>query len=268
MRGLGCWRPGGVSHKGMISVVIPTLNAEARLAQCLTALVAAAVDGFVREVIVADGGSHDRTQRIADQAGATLLTAPSGRGSQLKSGAAQARQPWLLFLHADTVLAPGWEEAAARFMGRVDRGEIGPAAATFRFALDDRGLAPRALERLVALRGHLLGLPYGDQGLLIPRRLYDEIGGYRDMVLMEDVDIVRRLGRRRLVRLSVRAVTGAERYRRDGYVRRVLRNQLCLALYAGGLAPERIARIYNGRAEDAADGQGSARDTAAGDRTS
>ena len=165
----------------MISVVIPTLNAERRLAACLTALVPAAVDGFVCEVIVADGGSTDRTALVADQAGATFISMTPGRGGQLRAGARQARQPWLLFLHADTVLATDWELEAAAFMGRVDSGEVGPSAATFRFALDDRGAAPRILERLVALRRSVLALPYGDQGLLMPRRLYDEIGGYRDM---------------------------------------------------------------------------------------
>jgi len=231
----------------MISVVIPTLNAQQHLAACLTALVPAAVDGFVREVIVVDGGSCDRTTKIVDQAGAVLLTSEPGRGGQLAAGARRAQQPWLLFLHADTVLAADWDIEAAAFMGRVDKGDACLSAATFRFALDDRGLAPRLLERLVALRGSIFALPYGDQGLLVPRRLYDEIGGYRDMALMEDVDLVRRLGRARLTPLRTPALTSAERYRREGYVRRILRNQASLALYACGASQETIARIYAGR---------------------
>ena len=231
----------------MISVVIPTLNAEQRFAACLTALVPAAVDGFVREVIIADGGSRDGTAKIAEQAGATYLTTEPGRGTQLHAGAARAKQPWLLFLHADTVLSPGWEDAAAAFMGRVDLGGLPLAAAAFRFALDDIGVAPRTLERLVAIRSSLLKRPYGDQGLLIPRRLYDEIGGYRKIALMEAVDIVRRLGRRRLTILRATAITGAQRYRQHGYLQRVLRNQMCLMLYSAGVAPDRIARVYDGR---------------------
>lgn len=231
----------------MISVVIPTLNAERHLAACLTALVPAAVEGFVREVIVVDGGSSDRTAKVVDQAGAVLVTTEPGRGRQLARGARRAHQPWLLFLHADTVLAAGWEPEAAAFMGRVDKGETPLGAATFRFALDDRGLSPRVLEGLVALRRSLFALPYGDQGLLIPRRLYDEIGGYRDLALMEDVDLVRRLGRRRLTSLRTIATTSADRYRREGYMRRVLRNQASLALYACGASQERIARAYAGR---------------------
>ncbi|MFN3868308.1 MAG: TIGR04283 family arsenosugar biosynthesis glycosyltransferase [Hyphomicrobiaceae bacterium] len=238
----------------MISVVIPTLNAEERFASCLTALVPAAVEGFVREVIVVDGGSSDATLRIADQAGVDVVTSEPGRGMQLRAGARQARQPWLLFLHADTVLSPGWDNEAMDFIERVDHGRQRQTAATFRFALDDFGLAPRLLERIVAFRGSVLALPYGDQGLLISRQLYDEIGGYRPIPLMEDVDIVRRLGRRRLWRLRSIATTGAARYRADGYIHRVLRNQVCLGLYGLGVAPSRIARLYPIRATAAAPG--------------
>lgn len=228
----------------MISVVIPTLNAEERFASCLTALVPAAVEGLVREVIVVDGGSTDATLRIADQAGVDVVTSEPGRGVQLCAGAARARQPWLLFLHADTVLSAGWDNEVMDFIERVDHGRQPQTAATFRFALDDYGLAPRLLERIVAFRGSALAMPYGDQGLLVSRRLYDEVGGYRPMPLMEDVDIVRRLGRRRLWRLRAAATTGATRYRQAGYMRRVLRNQLCVGLYAVGVSPSRIARMY------------------------
>jgi rSAM/selenodomain-associated transferase 2 len=228
----------------MISVVIPTLNSEASLTDALAALVPAAVDGLIREVIVVDGGSQDHTAAIADGAGATFMSSGGGRGPQLAAGAARARFPWLLFLHADTMLDPGWERDASAFMERVDRGARPPAAAAFRFALDDAGLRPRLLERLVALRCALLRFPYGDQGLLIPRRLYDEIGGFRPLTLMEDVDMVRRLGRRRLAMLGARAVTSAERFRQDGYALRSARNLACLALYTLRVPPHVIRRLY------------------------
>ncbi len=228
----------------MISVIIPTLNAEATLASPLASLVPATVDGVVRQVIVADGGSTDRTLEIADAAGADIVQGEAGRGRQLAHGAESARSAWLLFLHADTVLEPGWHAEAAAFMDSIETGHRPVSAAAFRFALDDSGMAPRLIEAGVSLRCGLARLPYGDQGLLLPARLYREIGGFRPMPIMEDVDIVRRLGCRRLTMLRSRAVTSASRYRQEGYSRRVARNLSCLALYALRVPTDTIARLY------------------------
>ena len=228
----------------MISVVIPTLNAEAGLAATLGALVTATVEGLVREVIIADGGSTDRTLAIADQAGARVVTVRRGRGCQLKAGAEAARFNWLLFLHADTVLEPGWEREVGGLIERVETGRRPETAASFRFALDDAGLLPRLIEAGVAVRSTVMGLPYGDQGLLIPRRLYNQLGGFRELPLMEDVDLIRRLGRSRTVILRSVAVTSAVRYRRDGYLTRAARNLACLLLYYLHVPPRMITRIY------------------------
>ncbi len=228
----------------MISVVIPTLNADDGLAACLTALVPAAVEGLVREVIVVDGGSSDRTLKIIEQAGAELVRSSPGRGEQLAAGAARARSPWLLFLHADTVLEPGWEREVATLIERIDSGRRQPTAAAFRFALDDDGLWPRMIEAGVAMRCALFRLPYGDQGLLIPRQLYQQVGGYSRLPLMEDVDLVRRIGRRRIAALRSRAVTSAVRYQRDGYLRRSVRNLSCLTLHLLRVPARFIARLY------------------------
>ena len=238
----------------MISVVIPTLNAERDLAATLTALVPAAVDGLIRDVIVVDGGSTDRTRKIAEASGADIVESPVGRGQQLAAGGAKARGQWLLFLHADTVLDEGWSRAALAFMNETDQGDRDPAAAVFRFRLNDQGLIPRALEAVVALRCKVLRLPYGDQGLLISRRLYDKLGGFKAMPVMEDVDIIRRLGRHRVVLLDVDATTSAERYKRDGYLARTARNLLCLTLYGAGVSPAKIARVYRSRKEPSSPG--------------
>jgi rSAM/selenodomain-associated transferase 2 len=228
----------------MISVVIPTLNAERHLARTLTALVPAAVDGLVREVIIADGGSTDATADIAEAAGATFITAERGRGQQLLAGASQAKSPWLLFLHADTILQSPWEEDAFRFMRSVDVGDAAEAAGVFRFALDDSGVGARILEAAVHLRGFVLRLPYGDQGLLISRRLYDEVGGFQPLALMEDVEMVRRLGGRRITRLRATALTSPRRYQQDGYARRALRNLTCLTLYYMRVPPRYLVKLY------------------------
>ena len=222
----------------MISVVIPTLNAAATLQRALSPLVPAAVDGLVREVVVADGGSTDETLALAEDAGARIVSTERGRGVQLAAGCAAAKGPWLLVLHADTELADGWAAAVADHIARR-----ADTAGYFRFALDDRGTRARLWERGVALRCRTLALPYGDQGLLISRGLYDEVGGYRPLPLMEDVDLARRL-RGRLAPLAARAVTSAERYRRDGYLGRSTRNAVLLVRYLAGADPERLARVY------------------------
>jgi glycosyltransferase involved in cell wall biosynthesis len=188
----------------MISVVIPTLNAERLLPRCFDSLIAAAVRGVVREVIVADGGSCDGTLAIADAAGAHIVTAGKDRAAQMTAGAAVAKSDWLLFLYPETSLEPGWEMEAESFIDQAVMER--PRAAVFRFALEDFGGEARRAEAKAALRTALLALPYGDQGLLIPKRLYVKLGGYRALADIEDADLVRRIGRRRLVVLRARAV--------------------------------------------------------------
>jgi rSAM/selenodomain-associated transferase 2 len=195
----------------------------------------------VCEVIVADGGSSDETIARARSPGARVILAPAGRGSQLAAGAAAAAGDWLLFLHADCRLEPAWESAVGAFLAMP---EAARRAGYFDLALDDCALAARRLERVVAWRSRVLALPYGDQGLLIARALYDRVGGFAPLPLMEDVDLVRRLGRRRLARVGARCLASARRYRHDGYLRRPLRNLLCLALYFAGVPPAHIVRLY------------------------
>jgi rSAM/selenodomain-associated transferase 2 len=227
-----------------VSVVIPTLEAADRIGPCLGALGEAVMEGVIHEVIVADGGSADAIAEVAEAVGARLVTAERGRGPQLAAGARAARGDWLLFLHADTVLAPGWGAAVlAHIQSRPGQ------AGYFTLRFDAPGNRPSPAARIVAgwanLRSALFALPYGDQGLLVSRVLYDKTGGYRPIPLMEDVALIRRIGRRRLTRLRVAAVTSAARYAAEGWFRRGWRNLTTLALYFLGVDPERLARRYS-----------------------
>jgi len=223
-----------------LTVVVPALNAAATLPATLESLAGA-------RVIVSDGGSTDDTVSVAKGLGAETLTSGRGRGAQLAAGAraalgdGDAPGEWLLFLHADTRLADGWVEEVAGFCADPGNRE---RAAVFRFALADDAPAARRLERIVDWRTRFLGLPYGDQGLLIHHAFYQSLGGYRALPLMEDVDLVRRIGRRRLHLFHSAAVTSAARYQREGYYFRPARNLLCLLLYFLRVPTPLIARIY------------------------
>ena len=224
-----------------LSVVIPTLDVAGPLESLLEELTHARAEGLALEIVVADGGSADGTVFCAHRHGARVIAAPRGRGRQLAAGADAARGAWLFFLHADTRPGPGWVEQARRFMAVPENAE---RAAAFRFALDDAGLQARRIEALVAWRCRVFGLAYGDQGLLIARAHYRALGGFAPVPVMEDVDLVRRIGRARLILLDAPAVTSAARYRRDGWILRPLRNLLCLALYFLGVPPRALARLY------------------------
>ncbi|WP_425100040.1 TIGR04283 family arsenosugar biosynthesis glycosyltransferase [Tropicibacter sp. S64] len=219
-----------------ITIIIPTLNAERGLPACLSALGEGLSAGLIRELIVSDGGSSDGTVRMAEAAGAELVSGPASRGGQLRRGAEVAQGDWLLFLHADTVLEEGWSEAVLAVLAT-------PGAYHFRLRFDAKGVMPRLVAGWANLRSRLFGLPYGDQGLLIHRSLYDALGGFDDMPLMEDVALARR-AKGRLRVLPVAAVTSAEKYRSQGWLRRGGRNMITLARYFAGVDPERLAKRY------------------------
>lgn len=218
----------------MLSVIIPTLNAGTHLKPLLDQ-----VGQVCEDIVVTDGGSRDGTLAVALSAGTRLAVGCKGRGWQLARGAKWARGDWLLFVHADTVLSDGWGEAVEGHMR-----DFPERAGYFRYALDAHGVWPKLVSGFVGMRSKFLALPYGDQGLLISRALYEEIGGFPDWDLFEDVAIIRALGRRRLRQLPARAITSADRYETQGYLRRGLRNLSLIIRFSFGADPQKLKALY------------------------
>jgi rSAM/selenodomain-associated transferase 2 len=222
-----------------ISVVIPTLDAAEHLPATLAHLMPGLSEGLIRELVISDGGSTDDTARIAEDAGARLVTGAKGRGGQLRRGVAAAQGEWLLVLHADTHLGEGWVGAVCKHL------ELSPdKAGYFRLAFRSSHPGASIVARGANLRTRWFHLPYGDQGLLISRELYDRIGGYPDQPLMEDVEIARKLGSR-LSPLAATAHTGADRYEQAGWLRQASRNLWRLARYRFGAGSEGLAQGYD-----------------------
>ena len=221
-----------------VSIVIPTLNAEPHLPATLSSLVDGVSAGVIRDLVIADGGSTDATAAIAEEAGATFLTCQPGRGQQLRAGAEAASGDWLFFLHADSRLGAGWvDRVALHLTTSPERPGYG------RLAFDGSEWQARLIAGWANLRSSWFSLPYGDQGLLIPRSVYRSVGGYKAIPLMEDVAMARALGRT-LVPLGITVTTSAEKYRRNGWFRQGTRNLSTLALYRLGRSPEDLARRY------------------------
>ncbi len=225
-----------------LSVIIPVLNEALTLPRALASLEQKALAGMV-EVITVDGGSEDGTRDILESTPwLNMMECSPGRAGQMNAGAAVAHGKALLFLHADTILENGWFEEATSALSQPDF-----TFGVYRFRMDDPRPAARIIEAGVFLRNHLLRLPYGDQGLLIRQALFHQLGGFADMPLMEDVEIIdraRRYGRLTLMRRA--AVSSSRRWQQDGFFRRSIRNLRTLARYRLGTDPRRLAESYAG----------------------
>ncbi len=215
-----------------LSIVIPTLDEAALIGRTVRAVLRPGV-----EVIVADGGSTDDTREIAASSGARVIAAPRGRGPQLNAGAAHARSPILLFLHADTLLP-------TEYVGIVRRALMDPRVVlgAFRLQIDRPGFLMRLVEAGVRLRCALFRLPYGDQAFFLRAEQFHRLGGFAAMPLMEDVALVRRarvIGSIRTVPEA--AVTSGRRWDAAGVFRMTLVNLSCLAGFRAGFSPARLA---------------------------
>jgi rSAM/selenodomain-associated transferase 2 len=220
-----------------ISVVIPTFNAADMIGPTLACLYDGVGKSLICEVIFADGGSTDDIDRIAKEVGATMIRASKGRGSQLREGVNAAKGNWFLIIHADTILSPNWVDEMRAHITRHSQ------AGYCSLAFDQNGFAPKLIAGLANLRARIFGLPYGDQALLISRKLYQQSGGYMDIPLMEDVALARKL-RGQLKPLPIIATTRSERYIKDGWFTRARKNLGTLLMYFSGVSPEKLAKRY------------------------
>lgn len=231
--GAGAARTSGHPGTCGLSIVIPTLDEERHLPGCLRSL-----ESLNAEVIVADGGSSDRTPRIAAEAGARVIRAPRGRGTQMHAGALASTGNMLLFLHADTCLSA----AACAWLCELPS-ELPFAAATFRVRFDRDGF----LYRLFAwgARFDSVWTSFSDQGILIARRVYDRIGGFPAWPLLEDVALLRAARRTgRIGKIPAEVTTSARRFERNGPIRQQLRNLSILTRFLLGGDPIRLASRY------------------------
>jgi rSAM/selenodomain-associated transferase 2 len=218
-----------------VTIVVPVLSD----ADALRQLLAQVEPRLDVEVVVVDGaGDSDLDAVVATRPGTRLIHHAPGRARQMNAGAAMAAGRWLWFVHADSQLPAAWQRTF-----RADN--LDAVGGWFRFALDDRAWQARLIERLVAWRVRLLRLPYGDQGFFVRRDVFERLGGFRDLDLMEDVEFVRRLVRTgRVVEVPLPLYTSSRRWRRDGWFRRSVRNSTFVALYFAGVSPARLARWY------------------------
>jgi rSAM/selenodomain-associated transferase 2 len=218
-----------------LSVIIPTLNEESCLAETLCHL----RERRPHEILVVDGGSSDATCAIASR-DAILLQGPRGRAAQMNHGARNASGEGLLFLHADCWLEERALEAAAACLQRR-----GVAAGCFRMRVNATGLVYRSIDAAATARVRLTGLVYGDQGLFLTRRQFEEVGGFPPVRLMEDVLISKELRRRGRIEVASRRIfVSPRRWHHQGAIRQTLRNWTLTALAAGGVDPDRLAAFY------------------------
>lgn len=219
-----------------ISVIIPALNEAGRIG----AAIASAQSPSTTEIIVVDGGSHDATLDVAVEYGAKPILTERGRARQMNAGAAAAVGDTLLFLHADTRLPDRFDEWVGEALAEPET-----VAGAFRLNIDSTVRGVRFIERLINWRSSRLKMPYGDQAIFLSRGLFREAGGFPDIPIMEDFELVSKLRKRGRIRIVPASVnTSGRRWDDLGVLRTTLINQAIIAAYAAGVSPSRIARWY------------------------
>ncbi|MGD9085944.1 MAG: TIGR04283 family arsenosugar biosynthesis glycosyltransferase [Desulfobacterales bacterium] len=219
-----------------LSIIIPALNEAATIENTLSAL--QGVDHL--EVIVVDGGSTDETVDLARRQGAKVLQTQAGKANQMNCGAAAASGEVLVFLHADTRLPGDFNRLILAALNQT-----GVVAGAFRLAIDSQAAGIRFIERVADMRSRYLQLPYGDQALFMKKSVFDAIGGFADVPIMEDFILVRRLRRKgKIAILPAAVITSPRRWLHFGILKTWMVNQMIVIAFYLGISPERLARWY------------------------
>jgi rSAM/selenodomain-associated transferase 2 len=219
-----------------ISIIIPVLNEAAIIKPTLEKL----QGNTELEIIVIDGGSQDNTAIIAQATGVQTITVAGGRAIQMNAGANIAQGEILLFLHIDTDLPANFIDLITQTLKQPN-----VIAGAFELAIQGEAKSLRWIEILVKLRSHLLALPYGDQAIFITKQAFSEIGGFPNLPIMEDFELIQRLKRQGKIAIAPGAViTSGRRWQKLGVWRTTSINQLIIAGYYLGVSPQKLSYFY------------------------
>ena len=219
-----------------ISIIIPTLNSETSLHETVESLFEGIENNLIRELIISDGGSIDKTKLIANELGAIIVEVACGRGLQINKGIDKSKGDWILILHADTSLSSGW---SVKLLEKIDKN----FAYHFKLRFKSKSPFARILEYWANIRSKFLGLPYGDQGFLIHRDLLGTIEGFPKIPIMEDIALADRL-KGKIRPLDILAHTSAEKYHKNGWLRQSMINFFMLTQYRLGKDPNQLFKFY------------------------
>lgn len=222
------------------SIVIPAYREAGRINDSLERLLRIAGTADT-EIIVVDGEPDQSTLAAIKAPAVRKIASPKGRGNQLNAGAREAAGAILIFLHADTRLPENALETIDRAMNSGD-----PVAGAFDLGIDSTQPAFRVIEKIASLRSRLTRIPYGDQAVFIRRDYFRSLGGFQDIPIMEDVELMQRIKKRggKIHILTDRVQTSARRWEEEGILCGTLRNWLLVSLYYAGVRPETLARFY------------------------
>jgi rSAM/selenodomain-associated transferase 2 len=218
-----------------ISVIIPTLNEELMIKETFKRL------GKAIEIIVVDGGSNDKTREIAKTLGAkVIISAKKGRALQMNLGGKIAKGDILLFLHADTLLPPDYQELIINTLS-----ESNVIAGAFQLKIEGQEKSLRLVEKLVNWRSRFFSLPYGDQGIFLKASVFEDLSGFPELPIMEDFELIQRLKKRgKIAIVSSAVVTSGRRWRKLGVWKTTIINQLVILGYYLKIPPKLLKHFY------------------------